>query len=614
MNSVKRVHAIFIITVFFLLVFLPIVQPLGTVSAQTSSYSISQVDHEVEIMYSGQVVIRDTIHISGQVSDGFKIGFPSKYSADVLKAVAYDDNNSYPVSLGVQLGDQTGFYGVSVNFNGNSPSVFTVAFILSSNVLSYDLSTNYFTLDFPAYPSLTQNAASCNVTVTLPSTPGTMNITKSDGFVNGNNYGIQNLAAYTNSGGSALFDVSFGTLLPIDISQLNRDINIDPSGKLTISDSYQIINNFTYAMTSFILDVPTTASNIVVRDEFGRALSTEVAGTITYGSSDASHDAELINATLVNFLTTGQTTTIIADYNLPGATLQGSQYVLSNFKLFPDFYYYVEHATFTFTPPEGATIVTPKVSSLDSSATLTRGSLQDTLILTRDGISYLDYNIPESNNLQMSYNYNPIWVSFRPTFWLSFLALIGCVAAVVYKKRKPSEKEKTATKIEKLATPNLTSSTSQQIQNAEEISSSKHITTDEIKAFTDSYEEKKQLNTELRSLDSKAQKGKIPRRQYKVQRRTIETRIEAITRNTNALKDAFRRSGSSYADIVKQLDSAEADLTKVDEDIKNLESRQSSGEISLETYKKTIGEYQKNRDKAESTMNGILLRLREKGR
>ncbi len=56
------------------------------------------------------------------------------------------------------------------------------------------------------------------------------------------------------------------------------------------------------------------------------------------------------------------------------------------------------------------------------------------------------------------------------------------------------------------------------------------------------------------------------------------------------------------------------DLVEAEENIKKLESRQSKGEISLETYKKNIGDYQKRKDKAESTINGILLRLREKTR
>ena len=82
------------------------------------------------------MVIRDTIHVSGQVTDGFTIGLPAQYSADVLKAVAYDSSNVYQVNFGVHLGNQSGFYGAEVNFNGQTPSVFTVAFILSNGVVT----------------------------------------------------------------------------------------------------------------------------------------------------------------------------------------------------------------------------------------------------------------------------------------------------------------------------------------------------------------------------------------------------------------------------------------------------------------------------------------------
>jgi hypothetical protein len=595
------------ITVFLLLVFLPVVLPSGTVFAQSTGYSINKVDHQVEIMYSGQVVIRDTIHVYGQATDGFMIGLPSKYSAYILKAVAYDANNVYQINLGVQLGDRSGFYGAEVNFNGKSPSVFTVAFVLSNSLITYASDTGVYTLDFPAYPSLTQDVASCNVTITFPSAPSSITVTKSDGEVDTDNYVTQNLAAYTYSVGSVAFQIPTGTLQLSSISQLNRQITIDPTGKVTSSDSYHITNNSTSTMTSFVLNLQTTALNIVVKDAFGRVLTTAT-------SSLTSRDILLANATLITFLTSGQSTIITADYDLPSATIQGSQYVLGDFKLFPNFYYYVDHATFTFIPPEGATIVTPQLSSLDSSATLTRESFQDTLTVTRDGISYLDYSSPESNTVQLSYDYNPVWVSFRPTFWVSFLAVIGCVAAVFIRRRKPSEKEPTITRTERLPTQQPMPTTSSQQAKSVEPITGQRITTENVREFTDDYEEKKQLNTELKSLDTRAQKGKIPRRQYKVQRRAIEIRLETLTRNTNRIKDVFRSSTSLYSDLAKQLDAAETDLVEAEENIKKLESRQSTGEISLETYKKNIGDYQKRKDKAESTINGILLRLREKTR
>jgi len=598
----KRVYAVLIITFFLLLAFFPIVLSSNTVLAQSTGYSINEVDHQIEVMYSGQVVVQDTIHVSGQITGDFTIGLPSSYSASVLKAVAYDSNNVYPVSLGVQLGDRSGFYGAEIDFNGQSPTVFTVAFVLSNGLISEQDASDY-TLNFPAYPCLTQDIGSCNVTVTFPSTPTSIAITKSDGDVTTSNYVTQNLAAYTYSIGSATFSITSGTLQLSSVSRLNRQINIDPTGKVTSSDSYNIISNSTSTLTSFILALPTTASNIVVKDEIGRTLATSIG----FSTSDNIP----VNATLITYLTNGESAVITADYNLPSATIKGSQYTLSDFQLFPDFDYYVNQATFTFNPPEGATIVLPQLSSLDPSSALTRNSFQDTLTITRDGISHLDYGIPQSNNLQFAYNYNPVWVSFLPTFWVSVLAVIGSVGAVIYRRRKPTEKVPAITRT---STPKLAPTTSSQQMKSVEPLTGKRITAEDIREFTDAYEEKKQLNSELKSLDTRAQKGKMPRRQYKVQRRAIEIRLETIARNTNRLKDSFRSSSSAYADLVKQLDEAEEDLSEAEENIKNLESRQNKGEISIETYKKNIVDNQKRKDKAESTINGILLRLREKTR
>ncbi len=540
MNSVKRVHVAFMITIFFLLVFLPVVLPTGTVAAQSSGYTIDKVDHSIEIMYSGQVVIRDTIHVSGQITNNFMIGLPASYSADVLKAVAYDANNEYQVNTGVQLGDRSGFYGAEVNFNGNSPSVFTIAFILSNSLITFDQTSGSYTLDFPAYPSLTQNVGIANVSITLPSTPTNIVITKSDGEVDADNYITQNLAAYTYSVGSAVFQIPTGTMQLVSLDQLNRQITLDPTGKVSVSDSYHMTNTGTETMTSFVFGLPTTASNIVVNDEFGRTLTTDTSSTV--------RDIKLANATMITFLASGQSTIITLNYNLPGATLQGSQYILSDFKLYPDFFYYVEQATFTFTPPEGATIVTPKLSSLDTTSTVTRESFQDSLTINRDGISYIDYSIPASTTVQFSYDYNPVWVSFRPTFWGSLFAVILCIGAVFYKRSKPGEKEPTITKTEKVAPKSTPITSSEQMKEAQP-TTTVHITTENLKQFTEAYEEKKQLNTELRSMDAKAQKGKIPRRQYKVQRSAIETRLETLTRSTNKLKEALRSSGSDYANL-----------------------------------------------------------------
>ncbi len=599
------------ITVSLLLVFLPVAMS-GTVFAQTSGYTITQVNHQIQVLYSGQVVIQDTVYVSGQVSNDFVIGLPAQYSNDVLTAVAYDSNNVYQVSLGAQLGDRSGFYGAEVNFNGQSPSVFTVAFVLSSAVIA-QYGTGTYVLSYPAYPGLTENVGSCNVTLTFPATPKSIIITKTDGTVNTENYVTQNLPAYTFSPASASVSVANATIQLADITNLDRQINIDPTGKVSASDTYRIVDNASTSMDAFLLDVPLNAKNVVIKDESG--------STLSIASSSKINGAMQENATFITIVSTGQSTTLTASYNLPSATIKGSQYTLSNFELLPYFNYYVDQASFTLNPPQGAQITTPQLSSIDVSSTLTRSAFQDTLVLTGKGISFLNYLLPKSNIIQFSYTYNPIWVSFMPTFWFSFAAVIGCIGAVVYQKRKPSEKQPTtAFKKIKISSPKPAAEESTEQEEASPeprtapAATTQRLTGENIREFAASYEDRKRLNAELRTLDQRAQKGKIPRRQYKVQRSAIENRLETLSRNNKRIKETLRSSGGVFADLIKQLDSAEEDLSEAEEDIKNLEDQQSKGEISIEAYKKDIGDYQKHRDKAESTLNGILLRLREKAR
>ena len=591
------------------MVFLPFALS-GMAFAQTSGYTVTQVNHQIQVLYSGQVIIQDTVYVSGQVTDGFTIALPAQFSADILSAVAYDSTHVYQVNLGVQLGDRSLFYGAEVNFNGQTPSVFTVAFVLSSGVLK-QVDSGTYSLSFPAYPGLTENVGSCNVTLVFPAAPTFIAITKSDGNVNTENYVTPNLAAYTYSPATAAFQVNNGTIQMADITNLDRQINIDPTDKVSASDTYRIVDNSTLSMDSFLLDLPINAKNVAIKDASG--------STLTIASNQKVNGALQENTTLITLVASGQSATLTASYNLPSATVKGSQYTLSNLQLLPYINYYVQQATFTINPPQGAKIVTPQLSSIDVSSTLTRTVFQDTLTLTGNGISFLNYVMPQSNTIQFSYTYNPIWVSFMPTFWLSFVAVIGCIGAVVYQKRKPGERQPTFRKIKTPASkPSTEPLEEEQIATVEPkgapAASVQRLTGSSVREFTDSYEDKKRLNAELRSLDLRAQKGKIPRRQYKVQRSAIETRLENLSRNTQRTKEMLKSSGGVYADLIKQLDAAEEDLAEAEEDIKNLEDQQSKGEISIEAYKKDIGDYQKHRDKAESTLNGILLRLREKSR
>ena len=350
--------------------------------------------------------------------------------------------------------------------------------------------------------------------------------------------------------------------------------------------------------------MPIEASNVIVRDQFGTSLNAFLAA---YTSN-----VLLVNITLSSFVELDQSVTLTVEYDLPGATLQGNRYVLADFQLFPKFQYVVEHARITFNPPEGASLLTPEVGSLEQTSTLIRDTFQDTLTVAEESVSYVDYLSPQQNTLQLSYSYNPTWVSFRATFWAALTAALACVGALVYRKVRPAE-ETYKTRVQKLTERRRTINPEHD-NRLTEIKTGQPITADVINDFLNAYENKKALRAELAALKAKAQKGKIPRRQYKVQKQAIETRLESVNRHLERTKAVFRGSTGSYPDLVKQLDLAEEDLAAAEQNIGLLEWRQSRGEISLEAYKKTVVDYKKMRDKAESAINGILVRLREKTR
>jgi hypothetical protein len=575
----RRAVTVIVLVVFSMAMILSSALDTRTVLAQ-GGYTIQSVDHEVEVMYSGQMVIRDTIHVSGKLTGDFLIGFPYKYGSSVLKGVAYAEDNVFPVSLGVQLADRSGFNGAKISFSEAAPQVFTVVLIFSNSLLSQDITAGVHTLDFPAYPSFVKDVGSCNVKIILPQTPSSITVSKNDGDVSATSFVRTNLPAFTYSEAKATFSIPTGSIQKLNIKELNRQVTISPDGEITASDTYRITNKSPSDIASLSIGLPLDASNVIVRDEFGRVLTSYVLSS--------SGSTRVLNVTLISSLTNGASTgPLTAEYNLPSVSEQEPHFAL-DFNLFPDFNYYVDAAKVTFVLPEGARFLSPQLSSIDPSSSLAREVFQETLLVSRKGVSKVDYAVPSENVLQITYDYNPLWLSFRPTLWVWALAVVGCGVIAFWKRPK-------TTSPLRIAAPQA----------------SVILSPDDVRVFTEAYEEKSRMSSELKTLERRAQKGKIPRRRYKVQKRTLEVRLDTISRNITELKRTFRSAGGVYANLARQLDVAETELIDVETGMRAIEVSHRRGELPLEAYKKSLASYERRKEKAEASINGILLRIRE---
>jgi hypothetical protein len=549
------------------------------VSAQNNNYAIQNVDHQVGVMYSGHVVISDTITLTGQTPNTFLIGFPYRYGNHIIKALAFDQAGTLPIGLGAQLGNQSGFYGAEITLPETSSEVFTVVFILSNDLIIK--ASNTISLDFPAYPSFTTTADRCAVTLALPANTTDVSISKSDGNVNATSFVKSNLAAFTNSPAVATFTLISSVIQQIDMKSLTRTITVTPAGEIRASDTYQITNNSPEAITSLMLDIPSEASNVVGKDEFGRELvTTTLSGTSPVAQTTLS---------LLSSMNLGETFSATLEYSLPNAPPEQTTQFNFSLDLFPVSSYFVDEATVMIVPPEGAHFVAPQLSSLDPSVSVNRELFQETLQIQRTGVSDIDRAIPIQTSLQITFDYNMLWLSFRPTMSVWAVTIIGSVLLVIWRRPKSTKGTK------KAVVPRLSAG----------------LSPDNVRAFTEAYEERKRITRELRVLHARAQKGRIPRNYYKSQRKTLETRVEALTKDISQLKGTFRSAGGVYGDLMRQLDAAENELGKARAKVREAETRHRTAELSIEDYKKALTEYQQQKEKLELQIDGILLRLRE---
>lgn len=550
---------------------------LKLVFAQNPSYSVQNVDYQVQVLSSAHVLIRETITLSGQTGGTFLLGFPYKYGNHILKGVAYDQNGILPMNIGVQLGNRSGFYGAEITLPTASSETFTAVFILSNDLITEG--TSGYSLDFPAYPSFTQDAARCLVTLVLPSDAASVSVSKDDGNVNATSYVKENLLAFTNSPAIVTFTAAAGEVQQIDVVSLNRVIVVDPAGAITVSDSFRITNKSPNIVSTAHLNIPSNATNAAARDEAGNTLQTTVASETGLSG---------VNVTMQSSINVGQSGSITLQYNLPNAPVgQGESFTFS-LDLFPVADYYVDDASVEITLPEGAHFVAPTQATLEPSVSVSRQLFQETLQVSKQGVSIVDSIALTKTSLQVAYDYNVLWLSFRPTFWVWGLFIAGSIVYVIWRRPKSAASKKTAV-------PRLSAG----------------LSPVNVRAFTEAYEERRRITHEMRLLHARVQKGRIPRNYYKSQRKTLETRVAALSKNISQLKGTFRNAGGSYADLIRQLDAAENEIEKARETVRTAETRHRTGELPIEDYKKALSDYQHKKEKLDLQIDGILLRLRE---
>jgi hypothetical protein len=549
---------------------------------------VEKIDHVVMPIYGGIIVINDTVTISSStgnsMTESFSIGFPLKYRMNLQYSVAYNANEPSErlnVTLDTGLG-VIGYYGVTVTFpqevrdlirDGHSYT-FTVVFVLTglmdSSTRAVNATTEYvFTADFPVYPSLAQNASTCNVTVLLPG--GTQydtsvfpfNVTMKD-----NQYYLNHTIAPLHSFSHVSTQVSYSsgetdTFVLFSVNRLEREVTIDSTGRVSATDLFFLESKTGFTVSRIRLQLPQDASSVSAFDEQRKKISIELLENET-----SIYDIPLS-------LPANQAKSLSFVYSLSGRNRlveQSAQNKL-NLSLLENLQIAPRILTLKIVFPEGAAVQ----AFPEHSFSIERHVFQDTLSLSAFNVTWL-----QNEEWSFTYSYSVLWASFRPTLWATVLVILGSIIALAW--RRP----KAPTPVSVVMVPRET-----------------------LDDFVATYEEKKKALSDLEQIKRKGRKGKISRRRYKVRKTTIENRLSALSKKLVDLRQEIMRGGAKYADIMRQLEVAETEVDNIDADIRRIETRFKRGEISAQTYRQLLEEDLRRRDRAKTTIDGLLLRLQE---
>ncbi len=597
--SLKRA-SLLLLAILFLTLFVTLTQAPIDAQPQTLSSENVKIDHTIEIRNGGLVIVNDTVKLSTSLQENiaplqsFSIGFPFQYRTNLDYCFAYDSSDEekrLDVILDVGLG-KIGFYGVNVKFrepidiSGGKSHNFTVVFVFSNLLYSWiPLYEPYiaFNMTFPVFPSLTQNVSLCNVKVILPSHSTYVSSYLRNEKLDFNktelptrqilNYSQSPLEGFANEAAWLYFTQSQPSedeyFLLFDVNEIDRHVTLDEWGNLLVSDSYNLTNKAVWNITTITKHLPHDAYNIYARDALGDLHPVD---------PEEGNKPGYVNASIPLGITLkeGNTTEFTVSYSLPWKEYidsEGTSDFTLGFHFFEPFNLTIRKLVTTITLPKGADFR----SSSASPDTIRKDTLQEIATFT-----FYNFTPFHELNFDLTYEHLMFWASFYPTLWMGTLVTIISAAVLIWRKApKPP--------------------TIPMIPVSSEI----------LRSFVEAYEERTKISSELEIMEGRLRKGKIPRRRYKVRKKTLEGRLSALSRESAGLREKIRAAGSRYANMMGQVEVAEALLEGVEGDIRRAEARHRSGEISKGAYRRLIAEYERRKERAKTTIEGVLLRLRE---
>ena len=528
-------------------------------------YGVIHVTDEFTVLNSGTTL-----------ASYLDIGVPQEFRGNLYYVSAKDSlGNTLTVDAGIS--DQPGFYWFRVHFAQNLASGHTYKFTVNSiyNDLIQIVQTG-LQLNFSAAPVLTQDARSANVTFLAPSDstfvviPNTTYVsTRVGGFP-----AYQNHYAPWKAYSEELFYAPFRSVNQqlLDVNYAERDIIIGNDGTLAVHESYAVYNPG-IVLSSLSISLPDGAYNVMAYDLVGNLWTTAQDPGPPYQVTVTPRDQSIKGTEYFNFSLT---------YNLPTSEYLKplswwGRYNLTLSLLNDNEDFLISNATIRIITPNGVQINNLNIPP--------QSPVVPPIQISPDQRTFQLAGISSQSNLAFSatVNYIPFVSGLGIISWLLVLEIAVFGLIFLDKRRRGPT----------LAVP---------------------IPVERLREFVGLYDERLALSRELLTMEAEVNRGGLVKHEYRRRKKVIDLRLDEVNKLLMKVKLEIRGISPRLDELIRKIDRSEAEAVASRASLDQVRVQYRTGKLTKETYETVTRDISKRTDKAEETVETVLITLREEAR
>ena len=528
----------------------------------------------------GAVHVQDnfTVHNTGTTPASYlDFGFLNIYRNDIYYVSSTDSSGRSLVIEG-NVNQTSEFYWFRIHFATQLSPNATYRFTVYSTVAHIVTAVqNGLLYNFSAAPVLTQDAREANVTL-LGAVGSSFAVAANSTYTQTRVSGFPALAKQYKPWKAYSTETFIGPYLTVsqylvELGSAERDIIIGNSGTLSIRDVYSL-HNYAIPITTLTITLPDGASNVMAYDVVGAMWSTPQNPAAPYQVTVSPRYAAGIRG--------GEDFNFSLTYNLPQSEYIKQLDWWGNFNLTlpmlnnrDDFIF--DNATVKIQAPRGTKIenvILPAANA--ASPPIQYDAAKDQIILQ---------GVTDSNNVTLGifYTLTPFWAAFDYLPWILGLEVVLAAVVIVRKIRRGPE----------MAVP---------------------VPVEKLREFVGLYDERISLSRELVAMEEEVARGGMVKHEFRRRSKVMELRLDEINKSLMAVKAEIREISQHYDELIRRIDRAEAEIQVCRGSLNNVRGQYRSGRITRETYDSVTNDLTKRVDRAEETVETILITLREEAR